>query len=168
MSGVPICSFPNEVSLFLCFPPWPVFHTQLMVYFCVLLLWYATSAVLALSCSTTRRVSVHQLLHRSFYACAIGPQLPHIGEAEAKTISTSKPPVKGIAQYIKLPREERKVRKTERERDSVVRCPGAMPFRSAQALPSIFGSRSIMSSTAAPRGCSGLARRGPTTREFVA
>eukprot|EP00903_Cladosiphon_okamuranus_P005360 g5354.t1 len=35
-------------------------------------------------------------------------QLPHIGEAEAKVISTSKPPCKGIAQYIKLPREERK------------------------------------------------------------
>lgn len=40
-------------------------------------------------------------------------QLPHIGEAEARTICTTsvpgKPAVKGIAQYIKLPREERKV-----------------------------------------------------------
>ncbi|CAB1121292.1 unnamed protein product [Ectocarpus sp. CCAP 1310/34] len=39
-------------------------------------------------------------------------QLPHIGEAEARTICTTsvpgKPAVKGIAQYIKLPREERK------------------------------------------------------------
>lgn len=41
-------------------------------------------------------------------------QLPHIGEAEAKAISNAtmagKTPVKTIAQFIKLPREERKVR----------------------------------------------------------
>ncbi|CAM9858842.1 unnamed protein product, partial [Hapterophycus canaliculatus] len=39
-------------------------------------------------------------------------QLPHIGEAEAKAICSTpvpgKPHIKGIAQYIKLPREERK------------------------------------------------------------
>lgn len=36
-------------------------------------------------------------------------QLPHIGKAEAKEISSGSDPVMGIAEYIKLPREERKV-----------------------------------------------------------
>lgn len=43
-------------------------------------------------------------------------QLPHIGESEAKAISSTsvpgKPHIKGIAQYIKLSRDERKVRPT--------------------------------------------------------
>lgn len=36
-------------------------------------------------------------------------QLPHIGEAEAKIISSGSHPVSGIREYIKLPREQRKV-----------------------------------------------------------
>ena len=36
-------------------------------------------------------------------------QLPHIGEAEATIISAGSDPAMGIGEYIKLPREERKV-----------------------------------------------------------
>ncbi|CAM9712379.1 unnamed protein product [Pylaiella littoralis] len=34
-------------------------------------------------------------------------QLPHIGDEEVKAISSAKPPIKGIAQYIKLKKEDR-------------------------------------------------------------
>lgn len=36
-------------------------------------------------------------------------QLPHIGDAEVKAISSAKPAIKGIAQYIKLKEEDRMV-----------------------------------------------------------
>lgn len=36
-------------------------------------------------------------------------QLPHIGDEEVKAISSAKPPIKGIAQYIKLKKEDRMV-----------------------------------------------------------
>lgn len=84
---------------------------------CLQMLQYCYSTVCVmphLGCSVFRAQSLSHPLSPPQIGSIV--QLPHIGEAEAKVISTSKPPCKGIAQYIKLPREERKVRNIKRKR----------------------------------------------------
>lgn len=75
--------------------------------------WGGVGHAFVTGCTFCIYVAVAILVCVLCVSCSFASQLPHIGESEVKAISNASvagmPPVKGIAQYIKLPREERKV-----------------------------------------------------------